>query len=243
MRNSEALPDQTRWRPVLLSLRPSISLLSSSRSSFIATRTWIERGMGNGSGPQPPLPLTVMLRYLRGEAGAAPRPALFMDRDGVLNRHIVDGYVVEPRDFEPINLALEAAALAQQGGAALVVVTNQGVIGRQRATESDLMVIHALLLAELSKHGIVLDGIYVCPHHPLSPDPTQRDCECRKPKPGLILAAADDLNLDLGDSIFIGDQPTDVTAARAAGIAEDRIVLVGGQCGVDPAQVVRNAWT
>ena len=55
-----------------------------------------------------------MLRYLRGEAGPSPRPALFLDRDGVLNRHIVDGYVVEPGDFEPIELALEAAAAAQR---------------------------------------------------------------------------------------------------------------------------------
>ncbi|HEX4558269.1 MAG TPA: HAD family hydrolase [Mycobacterium sp.] len=183
-----------------------------------------------------------MLRYIRGEAGSAPRPALFLDRDGVLNRHIVDGYVVEPRDFEPITVALEAAAVAQSVGAALVVVTNQGVVGRQRATESDLMVIHALLLAELSKHGIALDAIYACPHHPLSPDPTQRDCQCRKPKPGLILAAARDLNLDLAGSILIGDQPSDVAAARAAGIGEDRVLLVGGAVQMDPAQFVRHAW-
>jgi D-glycero-D-manno-heptose 1,7-bisphosphate phosphatase len=183
-----------------------------------------------------------MLRYLRGEAGSAPRPALFMDRDGVLNRHIVDGYVIEPRDFEPIDLVLDAVAAAQRVGAALVVITNQGAIGRELATESDVMVIHALLLAALSKRGIVLDGIYACPHHPKSPDPTLRDCECRKPKPGLILAAASDLNLDLSRSIFIGDQPSDSTAARAAGIAEERVLLVGGAPQTDPAQFVRKAW-
>jgi D-glycero-D-manno-heptose 1,7-bisphosphate phosphatase len=183
-----------------------------------------------------------MLRYIRSAACPAPRPALFLDRDGVLNRHIVDGYVVEPSDFEPIDLAVEAAAAAQRVGAALVVVTNQGVIGRQQATESDVMVIHALLLAALSKHGIVLDAIYTCPHHPLSPDPAQTDCQCRKPKPGLILAAARDLNLDLTGSIFIGDQPSDVAAACAAGIAEDRVLLVGGAARIDPAHFVRDAW-
>jgi D-glycero-D-manno-heptose 1,7-bisphosphate phosphatase len=183
-----------------------------------------------------------MLRYIRGEARSVPRPALFLDRDGVLNRRIVDGYVVEPTDFEPIDLALEAAATAQRVGAALVVVTNQGAVGRDRATESDVMVIYALLLAALSKHGIVLDGIYTCPHHPLSPDPTRRDCQCRKPKPGLILAAARDLNLDLTGSILIGDQDSDVTAARAAGIARDRVLLVGGAARVDPAHFVRSAW-
>src|ERR1700710_363756 len=146
-----------------------------------------------------------MLRYLRGEAGSSSRPALFLDRDGVLNRHIADGYVVEPGDFEPIDLALDAAAAAQANGAALVVVTNQGAIARGRATEAGVMAIHALLVESLSKLGIVLDGIYICPHHPLSPDPTQRDCACRKPKPGLILAAARDLNLDLDASLLIGD--------------------------------------
>jgi D-glycero-D-manno-heptose 1,7-bisphosphate phosphatase len=183
-----------------------------------------------------------MLRYIRGKAASVPRPALFLDRDGVLNRHIVDGYVIEPSDFEPIDLALEAATAAQQAGAALVVVSNQGAIGRALATESEVMLIHALLLAELSKHDIVLDGIYICPHHPKSPDPAQRACECRKPKPGLILAAARDLNLDLTGSILIGDQPSDVAAARAAGIAGDRALLIGEATQMDPAQFVRNAW-
>lgn len=171
-----------------------------------------------------------------------PRPALFLDRDGVLNRRIVDGYVIEPRDFEPLDFVLNAAGAAQRAGAALVVVTNQGVIGRRRATESDVMAIHALLLTELSKYGIVLDGIYACPHHPLAPEAGQRDCECRKPKPGLILAAAHDLNLDLSRSIMIGDQPSDVAAARAAGIAEDRALLVGGADQTDPALFIQRTW-
>lgn len=183
-----------------------------------------------------------MIRYLRGEAGSAPRPALFLDRDGVLNRRNVDGYVIEPSDFEPVDLAWDAAEAAQKAGAALVVVTNQGGIGRCRATESHVMVIHALLLAALSKRGIVLDGIYTCPHHPQSLDPTQRDCGCRKPKPGLIIAAAQDLNLDLAASILIGDQPSDMAAARAAGIAEDRALLVGGPAPTNLARFVRNAW-
>jgi D-glycero-D-manno-heptose 1,7-bisphosphate phosphatase len=99
-----------------------------------------------------------VIRYIRGGAGSAPRPALFLDRDGVLNRHIVDGYVIEPSDFEPVDLALDAAAAAQTVGAALVVVTNQGSIGTRKATESHVMVIHALLLAALRERGIVLDA-------------------------------------------------------------------------------------
>jgi D-glycero-D-manno-heptose 1,7-bisphosphate phosphatase len=165
-----------------------------------------------------------------------------LDRDGVLNRRIVDGYVVKPNDFEPLDLALDAAAAAQRMGSALVVVSNQGAIGRSQATESQVMVVNALLLGVLAKRGIVLDGIYICPHHPLSADPTQRNCECRKPKPGLILAAARDLNLDLTGSILIGDQESDIAAARAAGISEDRALLIGPATRTDPALCVRNAW-
>jgi D-glycero-D-manno-heptose 1,7-bisphosphate phosphatase len=180
-----------------------------------------------------------VLRYIRCETDTAPRPALFLDRDGVLNRHIVDGYVIEPSDFEPIDFALDAAAAARSVGAALVVVTNQGSIGRNMATESQVMAIHGLLLATLGARGIVIDAIYICPHHPLSADPTQRDCHCRKPKPGLILAAARDLNLDLASSMLIGDQASDIAAARAAGIAEDRALLVGPTARMDLAGHVR----
>ena len=95
-----------------------------------------------------------MLRYLRGEAGSSLRPALFLDRDGVPNRHIAGGYVVEPGDFGPIDLALEAAAAAQASGAALVVVTNQGAIASERATAAGVMAIHALLVEFLSKLGV-----------------------------------------------------------------------------------------
>jgi D-glycero-D-manno-heptose 1,7-bisphosphate phosphatase len=183
-----------------------------------------------------------VLRYLRGQAASTPRPALFLDRDGVLNRRKIDGYVIESEDFEPLDIALEAAVTAQKLGAALVVVTNQGCIGRRRATEAQVMAVHAHLLSTLGAHGISLDGIFTCPHHPLSADPTQRECLCRKPKPGLILAAAADLNLDLTASILIGDQPSDVAAARAAGIAADRALLVDTARQSDLARSVRTAW-
>ena len=183
-----------------------------------------------------------MLRYLRGQAASTPRPALFLDRDGVLNRRKVDGYVIEPKDFEPLDIALDAAIAAQKLGAALVVVTNQGCIGRRRATEAQVMAVHAVLLSWLGTHGIALDGIFTCPHHPLSADPTQRECLCRKPKPGLILAAASELNLDLSSSILVGDQPSDVGAALTAGIAAERALLVDTTRPSDLARCVRKAW-
>jgi D-glycero-D-manno-heptose 1,7-bisphosphate phosphatase len=160
----------------------------------------------------------------------------------VLNRRVVDGYVTKPAELELIGLALNAAVAAQKLGAALIVVTNQGSIGRRCATEADILRVHACLLESLSAQGIFLDGIYTCPHHPRSIDPAQRDCLCRKPKPGMIFAAASDLNLDLGESILIGDQPSDVSAALAAGISEDRALLVGEDSGTAPLDLVRSAW-
>ena len=180
-----------------------------------------------------------MFRYIRSDPGSARRPALFLDRDGVLNRRNVDGYVIDACDFELLDIALDAAITAQLMGAALVVVTNQGCVSNGHATESQVMAIHAVLLTELGERGIVVDGIYACPHHPLAPDPARRDCECRKPKQGLILAAARDLNLDLARSILIGDQPSDIAAAVGAGIPEGRTLLVGGADGADPALLVR----
>jgi D-glycero-D-manno-heptose 1,7-bisphosphate phosphatase len=183
-----------------------------------------------------------VLRYVRGPAASTPRPALFLDRDGVLNRRKIDGYVIESEDFEPLDIALEAAVTAQSLGAAVVVVTNQGCIGRRRATEAQVMAVHAVLLSWLGAHGIVLDGIFTCPHHPLSADPTQRECQCRKPKSGLILGAASELNLDLSSSILIGDQPSDIAAALAAGIAAERALLVDTTRPSDLARSVRKAW-
>jgi len=167
-----------------------------------------------------------VIRYIRSESMPGARPALFLDRDGVLNRREVGGYVTTPAQFELLDVALESAIAAQSAGAAIIIVTNQGCIGRRKATESDVMQVHAVLLGALSSRGICVDAIYSCPHHPASPDPSLRECECRKPHPGLILAAASDLNIDLSRSIMIGDQPSDAAAALAAGIATDRTFLV-----------------
>lgn len=167
-----------------------------------------------------------MIRYLRTGRHETARPALFLDRDGVLNRRKVNGYVVRASELELLELALGAARLARLAGAALVVITNQGCIGRGLATEVDVMKVHAALMAELAERDVTIDAIYACPHHPLADDPKQRNCTCRKPKPGMIVAAANDLNLDLRLSVFVGDQESDIAAALAAGIAVDRALSV-----------------
>jgi D-glycero-D-manno-heptose 1,7-bisphosphate phosphatase len=152
-----------------------------------------------------------------------------LDRDGVLNRRRPEGYVTSPEHFELLPRALDAARAAQGAGAAIVVVTNQGAIGRQLASEGDVEGIHRLLIQGMALAGITLDAIYVCPHHPVAPIEAQRRCACRKPKPGLIIQAVQDLNLDLRRSTLIGDQPSDIEAARAAGIVHPILISDGVQ--------------
>jgi D-glycero-D-manno-heptose 1,7-bisphosphate phosphatase len=165
-----------------------------------------------------------VLCYQRSYPRQAARPALFLDRDGVLNRRRPGGYVTSPEDFELLHGALDAARAAQAVGAALVVVTNQGAIGRGLALEADVQAVHEVLVESLEQVGVTLDAIYVCPHHPLAPSESQRQCICRKPKPGLILQAMRDLNLDQSRCTLIGDQPSDMEAARAAGIERPLLV-------------------
>src|SRR6202023_3522333 len=94
------------------------------------------------------------------------RPALFLDRDGVLNRRVIGGYVMRPDQLCVLSVATAAARTASNRGAAVVIVSNQGVIGRELATESDVLAVNAALLAELAERGVKTDAVYVCPHHP-----------------------------------------------------------------------------
>lgn len=178
-----------------------------------------------------------MIRYLRDRPRKFARPALFLDRDGVLNRHKADGYVIDPAEFALIDMALGSARIAQEAGALLVVITNQGCIGRGIAAETNVMAVHTKLLDALSERDIQLSAIYVCPHHPSALDPSGRDCQCRKPKPGMILQAAEDLNINLGASVLIGDQQSDIDAARAAGIRDEWAISVnqGGKHAIEAA--------
>ena len=145
------------------------------------------------------------------------RPALFLDRDGVIN--VNHGYVHRAEDTQLVpgivGLCLRARAL----GYALVVVTNQAGIARGYYSEDDYHAYSAWLRGHLASHGVLLDGIYHCPHHPdAGTGPWRRDCACRKPGPGMILTAARDLALDLPRSILLGDTPSDIEAGRRAGV-------------------------
>jgi D-glycero-D-manno-heptose 1,7-bisphosphate phosphatase len=147
---------------------------------------------------------------------APPRPAVLLDRDGVLNRD--RGYVARKEDFEFLPGARDALRRLARRGFRLIVATNQSGIGRGYYGEEDFQTLTRWMLDQLRAEGIELAGVYHCPHAP------EDGCACRKPAPGLLLRAARELRLDLGRSWLVGDKPSDIQAARAAGVG--RAVLV-----------------
>jgi len=168
-----------------------------------------------------------MLRFVHGTPSTAgAEAALFVDRDGVLNRRIVDGYVLSPAELDLLDGAVPSLRRASELKVPIVIVSNQGCISRRLLSEPDLVAIHRKLLDHLRAQGVGVLAIYACPHHPDAPDPVDRTCGCRKPRPGLVVAAAEDLRLDVTRSVFIGDQDTDRQAAVDAGIPDDRFWLV-----------------
>jgi D-glycero-D-manno-heptose 1,7-bisphosphate phosphatase len=138
--------------------------------------------------------------------------AIFLDRDGTINRERAD-YVKSWQEYEWLPGALNALAALAQLDVPILVVTNQSVIGRGILDASALQAIHAQVRAEALAAGGRLDDFLICPHGPAD------QCACRKPKPGLLLEAAARYNLDLGRCVFVGDSITDMQAAQAAGCA------------------------
>jgi len=153
------------------------------------------------------------------------RRVVFLDRDGTLNRDV--GY---PGHFGQIHFypaAADAVRKLKESGYAAVVITHQSGVGLGYFTEESLSDLHRQFAAALAGEGARLDGIYYCPHHPDSPDETyRRDCSCRKPRPGLLLRAASELNLDLEGCAMIGDKVDDILLGRSVG-ARSILVLTG----------------
>lgn len=160
---------------------------------------------------------------------ATHSPAVFLDRDGVINAD--GGYVCRVEDFSFLPGTFEALREMARLGFKLVVVTNQSGIGRGFYTEADYQRVTAHMLAELAKEGVVIAGVYHCPHHP------DASCECRKPKPGMIWRARDEHAIDLSRSWLAGDKPSDIEAARRAGIVNTVLIRGPGstQSPPDPA--------
>jgi len=161
----------------------------------------------------------------------APRRALFLDRDGTLTREV--GALGEPERLRLLPGVGAALRLLDQAGWPLVVVTNQAAVGRGTLAPSALRAVHARLRALVRAEGVELAGIFVCPHAP------EEDCACRKPRPGLVLDALEQLGLDRRGSWLAGDTAKDVAAAQAAGV---RAALVGsGWGGAERAGAAANA--
>ena len=146
----------------------------------------------------------------------ATRPAIFLDRDGTLAHEV--GYVNHPSRFQLYPWAVDAVRLINRAGLLAVVVTNQAGVARGYFPESVIGEVHAALHAAMAAGGARLDGIYYCPHHPDVGEPPYRaDCDCRKPRPGLVRRAAAELGADLSRSFVVGDRHGDLRVAWSVG--------------------------
>ena len=156
-----------------------------------------------------------------------PRKAVFLDRDGVINEDI--GLVYKPEQMKLIEGVEEAINYIHQKGYLVVVVTNQSVIARNLCTFDELDTINATMETLLGKKRAYIDGLYFCPHHPDGGYPEERKefkvtCDCRKPEAGLLLRAAKELNIDLKESLMIGDRESDRLAGEKAGVKASAVI-------------------
>ena len=169
------------------------------------------------------------------------RPAVFLDRDGTINEQM--GYVNHLSRFQLLPGVARAIRGLNEAGLPVVVVTNQSGLARGYFPESLLEAVHAELHRLLAREGAHLDGLYICPHHPEAREERFRlDCDCRKPRPGLLERAAAELDLDLGRSYMVGDRWSDLRCGAAVG-ATTVLVLTGYGRGdalyVGPGQTVQ----
>lgn len=155
--------------------------------------------------------------------------AVFLDRDGTINKYV--GFLRDIDEFELLDGVADAIKKINASGYLAIVVTNQPVIARGEVSFEELERIHNKMETLLGKEGAYLDAIYFCPHHPHKGYEGERpelkfDCNCRKPKPGMLLKAAQDFNIDLAQSWMIGDGENDIRAGQNAGC---RTALIGNE--------------
>lgn len=145
--------------------------------------------------------------------------AIFLDRDGVVNREI--GYLYKKSDFEFIDDIFASCKFFIQKGYKIIIVTNQSGIGRGYYTQSDFDRLTSWMLKEFASNNVEILDVLSCPHTPES------RCDCRKPKPGMLLYAKEKYGLDMGNSWLVGDKETDIEAAISAGIHQNILVRTG----------------
>ncbi|MBR4329182.1 MAG: HAD family hydrolase [Candidatus Riflebacteria bacterium] len=142
--------------------------------------------------------------------------AIFLDRDGTLNPD--PGYISDPKDYELYDGVCEALVKLQEAGYMLILITNQSGISRGLISEEQLEAVHDKMKRLLKAGGVTLDAIYYCPHHPDHPYKGIAECNCRKPKPGLILQAIKDHDIDVENSFMIGDRTSDIKIGLNSGV-------------------------
>lgn len=144
-------------------------------------------------------------------------PAIFLDRDGTVSEEV--GYVNHLDRFKLLPRSLEAIRRINQSAFLAVLVTNQAGVARGYFKEPLVQQVHRKLTEMLAAGGAHLDGIYYCPHHPSAGlPPYRRDCECRKPRPGMVRAAERDLDIDVARSFMVGDKHSDIGFAHSLGM-------------------------
>lgn len=166
------------------------------------------------------------------------RRAVFIDRDGTISEEV--GYVNHPSRYRVFPYSAEAVRALNDAGWLAVLVTNQAGVARGYFAEEMIGAVHDLLRGELERGGARLDAVHYCPHHPSLGAPAYRvSCDCRKPRPGLIRRAAEELGIDLAASWMVGDRYGDVELARNAGL---RSALVLSGYGLGEWEHQRQTW-
>ena len=156
--------------------------------------------------------------------------AVFIDRDGVINKDL-GKYVTCPEEFDFLPRAIDALKRLYKSKYKLIIITDQGGIGKGIYTEKDLEDIHKKMCTLLENEGVILDGIYYCPHHP------DENCDCRKPRLGMVRRAVEEHDIDLKKSFFIGDKTSDIKAGKDAGCKT--FLVKTGHAGKDGRYDVR----
>ena len=167
------------------------------------------------------------------------RPAVFLDRDGTVSQEV--GYIVHLDRYALLPRSVAAIRRLNRAGLPAFVATNQSGVARGLFTEELVGQVHDRLRGWLAEGGARLDGIYHCPHHPRDGSgPLTRECDCSKPRPGMLLRAAGEHDLDLSRSYMVGDSGRDLGAAAAVG-ATPVLVLTG--YGRGELEHLRSRWT
>lgn len=161
------------------------------------------------------------------------KPAIFLDRDGTIN--IDYNYVHKIDDFHFIDGVIEALIELKKMGFLLVITTNQSGIARGIFTQEQFDQLTEWMDWSLQDRGVEIDGVYYCPH-----DPLVEQCDCRKPNPGMILAAQKDLNIDVANSYMVGDRISDLLSGKNAGVKKTVLVRTGDP--ITPEAQAQSDW-